>query len=394
MKESGMPIESMETVTVNEQMLDRLLECVEQVADPNHCDEVDCRYHKALACESVDRPPLVVRLPFSTSMTLPDPFSSFGIYPYQIAFNNPVAMMHNEIMNSVVPGLLLKDDSPLLIRNNHGIIQVAALLGAHWEQHENNPPWIKPFGTGPQIEALANDGYELDLERGGVLEQSFATLQFYHEKLADYPNARRAIQIAMPDLQGPLDTADLLWGSDIFIAFYEQPELVNRLLDRIVDVTLAVEAKFRTFTTDRLDPFATAQHAWQLPGRLLIRDDSAIMMSADMYADQVRSHDGRLLEAVGGGTLHFCGDGRHLIEPMLQTPGMKGFDLGQPWMMDVPKIYEQTMAAGVPFSNHQPGRDDLVSGKARSEYPTGIVLVYESTDFADAQDVVTRYQQN
>jgi hypothetical protein len=233
----------------------------------------------------------------------------------------------------------------------------------------------------------------LDLERGGVLERSFAALRLYHEKLADYPNARRAIQIAMPDLQGPLDTADLLWGSDIFVALYEQPELVDRLLSRIVDIMLAVEAKFRTFTTDRLEPFATAQHAWELPGRLLIRDDSAIMMSAGMYAEQVRPHDGRLLEAVGGGTLHFCGDGRHLIEPMLATPGMKGFDFGQPWMMDVPEVYRRTMDAGVPFSNHQPGRDALVSGDAKRDWPTGVVLVYESKDFADASDVVSRYQQ-
>ena len=66
----------------------------------------------------------------------------------------------------------------------------------------------------------------------------------------------------------------------------------------------------------------------------------------------------------------------------------------QPWMMDVPAIYEQTMAAGVPFGNHQPGRDDLMSGKARCEYPTGVVLVYESKSFDDADEVVRGYQNN
>jgi hypothetical protein len=94
----------------------------------------------------------------------------------------------------------------------------------------------------------------------------------------------------------------LLWGSDIFIAFYEQPDLVSRFLSRIVDAMLAVEPKFRAFATDRLDPIATAQHAWLLPGRLLIRDDSAIMISAEMYAQHVRPHDGRLLDAVTAGT--------------------------------------------------------------------------------------------
>ncbi len=388
-----MSVHSEAAVEVSENKLDLLLEHIDRLADQEHCNQVDSRYRSALVCEDVDRPPLVCRLPFSSAMTLPEPFDKFSVYPYQVAFNSPIAMMHNELLTSVVPGLLLKDDSPMLIRNNHGIIQIASLLGGHWEQHENNPPWIKPFGTGPEIEAIANDQSEPDLEYGGILERSFATLNYYTEKLAKYPNAQRVIQIAMPDLQGPLDTADLLWGSDMFIAFYEQPDLVDLLLQRIVDVMLMVEPKFRAFTTDRLDPFGSAQHAWELPGRLLIRNDSAIMMSADMYAEQVRKHDGRLLEAVGGGTLHFCGDGQHLIAPMLQTPGMKGFDLGQPWMMDVDAIYQQTMAAGVPFTNHQPGRDALISGEARQKWPTGIVMTYESKDFNDAKEVIDAYQK-
>ena len=388
-----MATQTVDSTCVREDELDRLLELIEDNIDPDYCERVDARYRGALACDSVDRPPLVVRLPFSASMSLSEPFDRFTNYPYHVAFRDPVAMMHNELLASVVPGLLLRDDSPLLIRNNHGIIQMASLLGGHWEQHDDNPPWVKPFGTGPEIEAIADHGCELDLEAGGILERSFATLRLYHSKLKDYPKARRAIQIAMPDLQGPLDTADLLWGSDIFIAFYEQPELVSRFLSRIVDAMLAVEPKFRAFATDRLDPDATAQHAWLLPGRLLIRDDSAIMISAEMYAEHVRPHDGRLLETVGGGTLHFCGDGRHLIDVMLKTPGMKGFDLGQPWMMDVPEIYAKTMAASVPFANHQPGREDLVSGKARAEYPTGVVLVYESRDIADAMEVVKGYQK-
>jgi hypothetical protein len=78
---------------------------------------------------------------------------------------------------------------------------------------------------------------------------------------------------------------------------------------------------------------------------------------------------------------------------MIATPGMMGFDLGQPWMMDVPEIYAKTMAASIPFANHQPGREDLISGKARADYPTGVVLVYESRDIADAMEVVKSYQK-
>lgn len=225
------------SVLASETELERLLALVDGHVDLAHCRQVDQRYRATLACAPVDRPPLVVRAPFGTRLQLPPPWSDFEVYPHRQACRDPLAMMQNQLLSSVAPGLLLRDDHPLLIRN-----------------------------------------------------------------------------------------------------------------------------------------------------------DSAILLSAKMYAQQVRPHDARLLQALGGGAQHFCGKGRHLLEPMLETPGLKGFDFGQPWLMDEAWIYERTMAARVPFTNHQPARDQLVQGAARRRFPTGVVFVYEPQDFNDARDVIERYQ--
>jgi len=379
--------------TPQESELDRLLAMIERHVDLDHCREVDHRYRATLACEPVDRPPLVVRPPFAARLQLPAPWDAFTFYPHRQAYNDPAAMMQNQLLGSVVPGMLLEDDHPLLIRADHGTIQIASLLGARWEQADDNPPWVYSLGSPEAVAAVADGRTAPDLENGGVLARSFATLRFFHDKLAAYPRARQAIQIAMPDLQGPLDTADQLWGCGMFAAFYEEPELVNKLLGRLVDVMLLVADKFRAFATDRLDPFANAQHAWQVPGCLLIRNDSAIMLSPQMYAEQVRPHDQRLLLAVGGGSQHFCGNGQHLIAPMLDTEGMKGFDFGQPWLMDEDLIYSQTVARHVPFTNHRPPREELLNGHARRRFPTGVVFTYEPRDFDDAREVVEAFQR-
>ena len=373
--------------------LDHLLAMIEEHVDLDHCREVDRRYRATLACEPVDRPPLVVRLPFAARLQLPAPWDAFTVYPHRQAYNDPAAMMQNQLLGSVVPGMLLEDDHPLLIRADHGTIQIASLLGARWEQADDNPPWVYSLGSPEAIAAVAEGRTPLDLDNGGVLARSFATLRFFHDKLAAYPRARQAIQIAMPDLQGPLDTADQLWGCGLFAAFYEEPELVDKLLGRIVDVMFQVADRFRVFATDRLDPFANAQHAWQVPGRLLIRNDSAIMLSPQMYAEQVRPHDQRLLLAVGGGSQHFCGNGQHLIQPMLDTDGMRGFDFGQPWLMDEDRVYAQTVARHVPFTNHRPPREELLNGRARRRFPTGVVFTYEPRDFDDAREVVKTSRQ-
>ena len=45
-------------------------------------------------------------------------------------------------------------------------------------------------------------------------------------------------------LQGPIDTADILWGSEIFLMMLQEPELVTALLGKVV----------RTMLAKRIDP--------------------------------------------------------------------------------------------------------------------------------------------
>jgi len=378
---------------VDEKQLDRLLRCVAEHLDMDHCRRVDERYRRALAYEELDRPPLVVQPKDGPFFDLPPPWSEFTRYPYRVAFENPAAMLQNMILGRVVPGLLLKDDSPLAVRNDHGTIQMAALLGGAWSLHEDNYPWVKHVGTRAELERIASGRNEVDLASGGVLRPSLATLKFYRDRLKAYPPCDRAVQVSMPDLQGPLDTAHQLWGTDVFLAFYEDSQLLSALMSRIVDVMLEVARLYRSWATDRMFPAATTQHGYMIPGTLLIRDDSAIMLSPRMYSDSVRPHDARLLREVGGGSIHFCGNGDHLIEAMLEIPDLLGVDFGESFRMDTKKIYGLCRERGVVVTSLQPPRDDLLGGAAVADYPTGVVFVYLAEDFNDACKVAARYRE-
>ena len=49
-------------------------------------------------------------------------------------------------------------------------------------------------------------------------------------------------------------------------------------------------------------------------GRLLVRDDSAvIMISPKMYAELIRPFNERLADTLGGVGVHFCGNGQSQI---------------------------------------------------------------------------------
>lgn len=371
--------------------LDELLTLIEERIDLGHCEKVDDRYRKALSYEDVDRVPLVVQSAFGKSWVLPEPWDKFQRFSYRQAFDEPAAMLQNMLLDRVVPGLILKDDNPLAIRNDHGTIQIASLLGGQWHFHGDNYPWVGSLKSTEAVKELVERNDDIDWD-GGVLRQSTSTLKFYAEQLCKYPKCKQAIQISLPDLQGPIDIADILWGSEIFAEILANPELVTAMMTKVIDVMLEVAHYYRQFAMDKLDPFANTQHGYNIPGRLLIRDDSAIMVSPDTYREMIQPQDARLLKEIGTGSIHFCGNGQHLIEPMLEIPDLRGIDIGQPEMIDVKRAYEVCAEKKVVITNLKPSKDDLVSGKAIQEYPTGVVFVYNSENIADAIEVVEKYK--
>ena len=226
-----------------------------------------------------------------------------------------------------------------------------------------------------------------------MIDRSVRTLSFYAQQLAKYPKCNQAIQISIPDLQGPFDTAEQLWGSGIFIGLIDEPELVTSLLEKVVETMLEIEQLYRPYAKDRLEPLANSQHGYNIPGRWLLRNDSSILMSPDDYRHTVAPMDAQLLKAVGGGSLHFCGNGEHLVEPMLEIPDLKGLDLGQSEMMDIDRIYALCRERNVTITNHIPPREQLIDGTVQNKFPTGIVIVYETENVEDAHEVIQAYQR-
>ena len=372
--------------------LNQLLELIEQNIDVEHCKNVDKCYRQCLSYEEVESPPLIMSTEFGHAWKLLAPWNKFQTYGYYESFHNPAKMMQNQLLDRVVPGVLLKDDSPLMIRNNHGTIQIASAMGVPWEMHEEDYPWVKHCDSSDAIRKLLDDNAKNDLTRG-VVPQSTETLAFYGEQLSRYPRCREAIQIALPDLQGPFDTANEIWGSDIMYAICDGSELFTELMDRTVDTMLAAYKHYHQFTVNRLHPGASVQHGYVIPGSILIRNDSSILVSGEMYANFVAPYDGRLLTEVGGGSLHFCGNGQHLVDAMLDVPGVLGLDFGQPDIMDIKTIYEKCRQRCVAVTNLFPSREDIVNGTAKQDYPSGAIFVCQIRHIDDACEILKAYKQ-
>ena len=198
--------------------LKRLLDYLEKNLDANEQKAVHDLHCRALRWEPVERLPIIMQYPLPADI-------GFRPFPHREAFNDPEKMLFNELVHafdtSICHHHLVGDDLPFTIRANCGTIIIAALFGGRWEQHNDDPPWARPYKSVDALKAVF-DIDPLDFARG-ICPKVIDIYRFYNQALADRPNLRRCVHIVLPDLQGPFDNAELLRGSEIYIDLCESP---------------------------------------------------------------------------------------------------------------------------------------------------------------------------
>lgn len=365
--------------------LKNILSSLEARIDLEHIQTLAERHTRALYYQPVDRLPLSLYVPYDNP--------AVATYSVREAMDHPAKMMVNQLLegfSSIVHLVDLKTDTPLCLRANMGVTIIASMFGAQIETRGNEPPWVRPWESLDAIRAIVEAPLP-DLD-SGLLPRTLEHYAFFRETLAAYPKCAAAIQLTLPDLQGPFDIAELLWGSDIFVALYDHPDLVRAFLDKITDTILAVYHYLINAIREDIRPECQYQHMTGVKGKLLIRSDtSVIMISPAMYAEHVRPHDVRLAEELDGVGVHFCGDGSQQIENLVTMPGLQSLDFGQSFLMDMDAIYAQARAREIALTRLQLPDDILTAEAAQRRFPTGVNLMREVASVAEAEHVWAQY---
>ena len=366
--------------------LSELLKSLENQLNLEVQNRIEDRHLKALNWEPVDKLPLVITYPYPKSARI-KPF------PHREIFDNPEKMLFNELVHAFDTSIFLhseiNDDLPFTIRANFGTVVVASLFGAKVEQREDNPPWVRHFETMDGFNTIFNRD-PLDFSQG-ICPQIIGRYKFYQGVLADFPNLQKCIKIVLPDLQGPLDTLELLRGSGIYEDFIMDPEMVDKGLRLVAEAQVGLAKHLQQYTTDGSNGF-THQHAVTIKGNLLIRNDSAIMISPDMYADQVASHDEYVLREMGGGSIHSCGKIDFNIPEIFKLNSINSFDFGQSYLNDVDAVYPLARESKIPIIRFRPNKEELISGDIMKRFSTGVSLVYDASSFEEAKLVMKSYK--
>ena len=239
---------------------------------------------------------------------------------------------------------LVSGRGALAIRSNYGTGIMSSLFGAKvfvMPREQNTLPTTMPFESLDDVKKALDRGIP-DI-KGALGEKVFNFGEFCKEVFKDYPKIEKYVQVYHPDTQGPLDIAELLWGSEMFYGMYDDPDLLHETIQLATDTYVKfLDTWFEMYPNRKLN----AHWDFIMRGNICLRDDSAMNLSPDLYEEFAFKYDKYLLDYYGGGTVHYCGRGDHYIEILTGAENLTGINLSQPHLNDMDVIYNAAYNGG------------------------------------------------
>jgi len=214
-----------------------------------------------------------------------------------------------------------RDDFVLHLQPQMGVGVFASALGCEVGFPPDQMPW-----THFAIKAgdPADKVYELPTPdvRGGLLGDILDFAEYFDRK------AEHRFPIAVTDVQGPIDTAYLVWDScDFMVAMYEHPQEVHHLMrlctDLLIKFIREMRSKVREFVPAHFPPV-------YLPDGMgiCVSEDALAVLSPHLYEEFSLPYINELSEEFGGILIHSCGNFEHQLVNLQKVRGLRGINFG------------------------------------------------------------------
>ena len=202
-----------------------------------------------------------------------------------------------------------------------GTVVTASALGCQIEFQPKMDPAANPRYYPVQT---VEDVHRLEIpdpEKAGLMPDVLKCLK--HMK------ANSFLPVGITDFQGPLTTANQLMGYDKLIyLMYDHPKAMHELMDKVTETLIMWVKKQKEVIGEPLtecigdQQVYTGKHAG-----VWFSDDDAVLMSVKTYREFVVPYNSRILEAFGGGCVHYCGNATHHADSFLATKGLKALNI-------------------------------------------------------------------
>lgn len=362
--------------------LKRILDYIEEIIDVDDIKEREKKHLSALKFEQLSAPVGHVGYPIKD-------FSRFSIEEIHQSVEK---MAYNELVG-VLPSVEIKNGGIPMIRANYGVGILPSAFGLKNRIVAGNMPWVDAVGAEGAKRILDKGVPDFTDEMSVKVIDTYA---FYNQVLSDYPKCKEAIKIYHPDYQGPFDAVELIYGSDVYLDLYDDPDLVCDLISLVNKTYLAGMKKIMPYLNDKIGD-CIGQWQFVFPGNVLLRNDSTVNLSPNMYNEFVRPYDDQLLSEFGGGSMHFCGRADQWIFEMAKSDKILGYNFGhmdklqfgQPYLDFLkPSFYD----AKKPIISYVLKKSELADFDF-DKYRTGVTYSVHAKDKEEAKRILGEYFQ-
>ena len=230
------------------------------------------------------------------------------------------SMRFNRLLK-IVQRLWSRDDFVPHLQPQMGVGVFASAFGCEVDFPPNQMPRtqfaIKEGQPATQVYQLKQPD-----KHDGLLSNVLDFASYFNKKSkGKYP-------IAVTDLQGPMDTAYLVWNStDFMLAMYRHPKEVHHLMRMCTDLIIEHVKEVRT----KVDEFVPAHvPTVYLPDGMgiTVSEDVLALLSPEFFEEFSLPYLNELSEEFGGVLIHSCGNFEHQLESLTKVRNLRGINFG------------------------------------------------------------------
>jgi hypothetical protein len=314
------------------------LDQLESICDVDHVHEAEKLQLAAGNHEVIERCPLIVSCNDTMRHVQYNWPPGWPRFSRSEIIKDPAKMLVSEL-TLAYEGALLRDDRTYTIRADYGAVIIPSILGCTYIEQGDEMPWLEHLSSLESIKKMIDTGIpDLRSGLGRIVEE---TEQYFLATLSSFEKIHQIVHVGAPDTQGPFNLAASIYGSDIFFAVFDTPEIVHSLLQLVTETCIAF-IKFHKKNVNEQNGFSY-QMGWIVKGGTRIVDDSAINLSGSMYQEFCAPYNLQISQEFEGFFGHFCGRGSQIFPEILAIPGIHALNFGNPEMQDWQFVYKQAI---------------------------------------------------
>ena len=288
----------------------------------NSVEDRKARWQALWALEELPRPLWFV--PADPMLAVPLDYFKKKISVKDLFHNKEVQLRESLKFASFFENLqknFFHDDYVLRLQPQLGIGVFASAFGCRVDFADDQYPMTHPLIQAGESPANVYDLPKPDIH-SGLLQDTLDYADYFRLMAGDrYP-------IAMTDLQGPLDTAYLIWdSSDFMIAMLEHSKEVHYLMRQVTDLII----KFMKELKGHVQEFVPTHFPpVYLPDGMgfSVSEDVLAMISHRLYEEYSLPYINQLSEEFGGVIIHSCGNFEHQIDVLSKVHQLRGINFG------------------------------------------------------------------